>query len=99
MAKARLKTNLVEVAVDSLGEVRAQIAVLKKEAKQYEAILKNSGCEVIEGDYFRATVSRHDRVCPDYKAICAKLKASDYMYKTYSKTSHVCKLVITAHKK
>ena len=85
--------------VDRLGEVRAEMKVLADEAKNIEAVLKASGDDRFDGDYFTVTVSRYERATVAWKKIAEKLNASKYMKETYSKISDVCTLKVTAHTK
>lgn len=97
-ATANVKNWHGEVA-DRLGNVKAEMAVLKAEQKELEGILINSDEEVILGSLFRVTVSRFVRTRVDYRSICEKLKASAYMLATYSKSSDVTCIKVKAHKK
>lgn len=99
MAHAKHKNDLLAKAADNLGELRAEMDALKKDAKYWEDVLKNSGTNVVEGDLFRVTISRSTRTTVNWKGIAEKLKASDYMKKAYSKVSEVVTLKVSAHKK
>lgn len=99
MAQANKKTDLLAVAADNLGSLRAEMAVLKKEAAHYEEMLKNSGLDVVEGDLFKVNIVRSDRTTVDWKGIAEKMKASEYMKKAYSKVAEVCSVKVMAHKK
>ena len=85
--------------VDRLGVVRAEMKVLADEAKAIEAVLKAAGDDKFEGDFYVATVSRFERATVAWKKIAEKLKASEYMKKTYSKVAEVCTVKVTAHAK
>lgn len=85
--------------VDRLGEVRAEMKILKDEAKNIEAILKAAGDSRYDGDYFTATVSRFEKKLVGWKDIALKLKCSKYMMDAYSKASNVCTVKVTAHAK
>lgn len=99
MGKAKKISNISSESADRLGELRAEMAFLKKEAKVHEDIIKNSGLDVVEGRNFRVTVSRMESKKIDWKSIALKLKASDYMKKAYSKISNSVRLNVNAHKK
>ncbi len=85
--------------VDRLGEVRAEMKVLKDEAALIEGVLKATGDDRIDGDYFAATVSRFERATTAWKKIAEKLKASDYLRKVNTKVSEVCTVKVVAHAK
>lgn len=85
--------------VDKLGEIRAEMKVLKDEADLIEEVLKATGDERIEGDYFAANISRYERATIAWKKIAEKLKASDYMKETYKKVAAVCTVKVVAHSK
>ena len=85
--------------VDRLGEVRAEMKVLKDEADVIESVLKALGDDKIEGDYFVATVSRFERATTAWKKIAEKLNASKYMLETYTKFSDICTVKVAAHAK
>lgn len=85
--------------VDRLGEVRAEMKVLKDEATNIESVLKATGDEKIDGDYFVATVSRYERATIAWKKIAEKLNASKYLKETYCKLTDVCTVKVAAHAK
>ena len=85
--------------VDRLGTLRAEMKVLADEAKNIEDVLKATGDDRIEGDYFVVTVSRFERCTTAWKAIAEKLKASAYMKETYSKIAEVVTVKVAAHNK
>lgn len=51
--------------VDKLGELKAQISELTTQEKDLKAVLVDSGETAIEGDLFRATVSRYTQEVRD----------------------------------
>ena len=85
--------------VDRLGEVRAEMKVLKDEADNIETVLKALGDDKIDGDYFVATVSRFERATTAWKKIAEKMKVSKYMLETYTKIAEVCTVKVAAHAK
>ena len=91
--------KIEENMVDRLGDLRAEMKVLKDEAKDIEDYLKSSGAGRYDGERYSAKVTETTRTTVDWKGIATKLKASDYMKKAYSKVSDVCTLKLTAHKK
>ena len=99
MTNAAKVTSMTAKVADKLGNIRAEMAALKAVAKECETILVNSGESVVLGQDYRVTVSRSKRVTTDYKGICVKLKASEYMLSTYSKTTDVTCVKVAAHKK
>ena len=63
----------MELSIDRLGELLAQIAALESEANKIKAALKKSGPGAYEGDLFRATVSVSERESLDMEAVREKL--------------------------
>ena len=62
-------------AIDRLGNVKAQIAALKKEEDALKAVLIENGPGAYEGDVWRATVSQFDKETLDMDAVREKLSA------------------------
>ena len=50
----------VSKKVDELGELQAQISNLCKKEKAIKDLLKQQNIDVIEGNLFKATISRYD---------------------------------------
>jgi hypothetical protein len=83
-------------AVDSLGQVRAQIAELRKEEAKIEASLKARGHGTYEGSYFRATVSEYEKASVSWKDIALKLNPSVQLVTAHTSYSKVVALNLTA---
>ena len=66
-------SNNLTSAIDRLGNVKAQIAALKKEEDALKAVLIENGPGAYEGDTWRATVSVSDRETLDMEAVREKL--------------------------
>ena len=66
-------TSNLTSAIDRLGNVKAQIAALKKEEDALKAVLIENGPGAYEGDTWRATVSVADRETLDMEAVREKL--------------------------
>jgi hypothetical protein len=62
--------------VDQLGCIKAQIADLEKQEKAIRAQLIDTGHGAIEGELFRATVSRSEVERVDWKAVAEKCEPS-----------------------
>jgi N-methylhydantoinase B/oxoprolinase/acetone carboxylase alpha subunit len=68
-------SNNLTSAIDRLGDVKAQIAALKKEEETLKAVLIENGVGAYEGDTWRATVSVAERSNLDLDAVREKLSA------------------------
>jgi N-methylhydantoinase B/oxoprolinase/acetone carboxylase alpha subunit len=66
-------SNNLTSAIDRLGNVKAQIAALKKEEDTLKAVLIENGPGAYEGEIWRATVSVADRETLDMDAVREKL--------------------------
>jgi hypothetical protein len=87
--------NSVE-AVDELGNIKAQIAVLEKREKSLTEALKATGNDSFEGTLWDCTVSRSERETVDTKSLRADL--GEDIIKDYVRTSQVVILRMTAKK-
>lgn len=67
--------NNLTSAIDRLGNIKAQIAALKKEEDALKAVLIENGVGAYEGDVWRATVSVAERSNLDLDAVREKLSA------------------------
>lgn len=67
-----MRSNIT-TAIDRLGELRAQIAELEREADTIKAVVTELGVGAYEGERFRATVSQFDRETLDMAAVREKL--------------------------
>ncbi len=75
--------------VDTLGQLKAQIADLKKQESMIKTALIDGGQFEYEGALFRVTIVDSIRETVDWKSIAAKLKPSRQLItaNTTSKTS------------
>lgn len=73
--------------VDKLGQVKAQLADLKKEEDRLKQELIDSGLASIDGTFYRAAISECDgKTSIDWKAIAEKFSPSRQLIK--SKTTY-----------
>ena len=78
--------------VDRLGDIKAQIADLKRIEADLAARLADSGADAIDGRFFRATVSQvAERQSLDAKAAEAKLRELGVDGRWFSKNQKVTK--------
>lgn len=78
--------------VDRLGDIKAQIADLKRIEADLVARLADSGVDAIDGRFFRATVSQvAERQSLDAKAAEAKLRELGVDGRWFSKNQKVTK--------
>ena len=84
--------DLAASVVDRLGDIKAQIAELKKVEANLIALIVNSGDDAIDGHLFRATVSQvAERQSLDVKAAEAKLRELGVDGRWFSKNQKVTK--------
>lgn len=83
-------------AVDELGNIKAQIAVLEKREKALTDALKATGNDSFEGTLWDCTVSRSERESVDTKSLRADL--GEDIIKDYVRTATVVTLRMTAKK-
>jgi hypothetical protein len=67
--------NNLTSTIDRLGNVKAQLAALKREEDELKAVLIENGVGAYEGDIWRATVSQTERETLDMDAVREKLSA------------------------
>lgn len=92
MATAANTVDFTAAIVDRLGDIKAQIADLKKiEAELVERLI-NSGADAIDGRAYRATVSQvAERQSLDAKAAEAKLRELGVDGRWFSKNQKTTK--------
>lgn len=72
--------NNLKPLADEYGEIKAQLADLKKRQDNIKKVFEQAGVSELEGLTFRIVVSQvEDSSCPDYKTICEKLEPSRQM--------------------
>lgn len=92
MATAANTIDLAALVVDRLGDIKAQIAELKKVEANLVALIVNTGDTAIDGNLFRATVSEvAERSSLDVKAAEAKLRELGVDGRWFSKNQKVTK--------
>jgi hypothetical protein len=85
--------------IDTIGNLRAQIAELQAEIKGHEKALKSEGAGYYEGDLFAGTVSEVDTNRVDWKAVAAKLNPSHQLVSAHTKQGTSVRLTVTARSK
>lgn len=92
MATAANTIDLAASVVDRLGDIKAQIAELKKVEANLIALIVNTGDDAIDGNLFRATVSEvAERQSLDVKAAEAKLRELGVDGRWFSKNQKTTK--------
>lgn len=92
MATAANTIDLAASVVDRLGDIKAQIAELKKVEANLVALIVNTGDNAIDGNLFRATVSEvAERSSLDVKAAEAKLRELGVDGRWFSKNQKTTK--------
>lgn len=95
-----MTTAINTSAVDTLGELLAQISALTKQADAIKDSIKDSasmgGDKVVEGDLFKATYIESNRSVVDYKALCVDLGVTAEQLATYTKTTAVFSVKVTS---
>ena len=77
--------ELVEV-VDTLAQIRADIADLKSREDIYKAALIAAGHAAVDGTAHRAAVIQEQRTSTDWQAIATKLNASRQLITAHTST-------------
>jgi len=92
MATAANTIDLAASVVDRLGDIKAQIAELKKVEANLVALIVNTGDDAIDGSLFRATiVTTAESSSLDPKAAEAKLRELGVDGRWFSKNQKVRK--------
>lgn len=81
-------TSVIPLA-DALGNIRAQIAELKKTEAALVAQVKDADTDVIEGDLFDAVRIVQYRTSINWKAIAAKLDPSRQLVTAHTSVKEV----------
>lgn len=86
-------------SIDRAGQLKAQIAELKKEFDAITDAVKDaaslSGQKHFEGELFKATYIESNRSTVDYKALCADLGITPEQIAKYTKTEAVFTVKVT----
>lgn len=89
-------TDFTAAIVDRLGDIKAQIADLKKIEADLVARVTDAGVDAVDGRFFRATVSQvAERQTLDVKAAEAKLRELGVDGRWFSKNQKVSKAYTT----
>jgi len=96
-----MKSNDIQfTAVDTLGNLLAQIAELTKQADAIKDNIKDTasagGDKVIEGNLFKATYIESNRSVVDNKALLAELGATAEQIARHTKTTAVFSVKVTS---
>jgi len=73
--------------VDTLAEIRAEIAVLKSSEDSYKAALIAAEVRAVDGTLHRATVSETYRTATDWQTIARKLEPSAQLIRAHTTTA------------
>lgn len=65
--------DLISSTIDELGQLKAQIAELKKREDELKDILESAGITKAEGELFRVSITESVRETLDMEAVRAKL--------------------------
>lgn len=102
MTNTATVTNLFPSNADRLGEIKAEIKILKDEADKIESFFKaeaNGVSTKFEGDLFVANVVVSERDTVDWKAVAAKLEPSHQLVTAHTKHTTVVQVRSQAHGK
>ena len=96
-----MKSNDIQfTAVDTLGNLLAQIAELTKQADAIKDGIKDTasagGDKVVEGNLFKATYIESNRSVVDNKALLAELGATAEQIARHTKTTAVFSVKVTS---
>ncbi len=86
----------LEAMVDELGLLLARKAELSKREDELKKALRESGEVKVEGNLFRASVSRFETTKVDYKGICEKLEPSYQLVTAYTSKGEQCNVRVVA---
>ena len=73
-------------AVDTLADIRAQIAELKAREDTFKAVLIAAGHAAVDGTTHRAAVITEERTITDWQTIATKLNASRQLITAHTTT-------------
>lgn len=99
MSKVTKITKIRKADVDKLGELRAAMDLLRKDAAKLEAKIKAAGGGIHEGALFDANVIVAMRETVDWKSVAAKLAPSHQLVTAHTKQAVVVTLKVTAKPK
>jgi hypothetical protein len=85
MSELFTPTELVDI-VDTLAQIRAEIAELKNREDIYKAALIASGHASVDGTAHRATVTNTPRTVTDWRAVADRLNPSPQLIRAHTTT-------------
>lgn len=91
-----MNARKLKTLVDELGQIKAEVAILKNDESALRQQLLDAGVKVAEGDLFRATVVDADRKIVDWKSICEALEPSRQLVTAHTSHSTVTSVRVTA---
>ncbi len=83
---------------DELGRLQAEIAELRQAEKVLRELLIASGESPVEGNHYRATVSRYIASRTDWRAVAEKLSPSRQLIAAHTKKAETVRVAIKARK-
>ena len=91
-----MKTRQIEIALNNLVAIQADIKALKRKEAHNREILINSGLTELETNEYLCKITGYKTRSVDYKAIIDRLKitVSRQMLTAYTKYSHRTKITI-----
>lgn len=92
----KMSQKALKQAADDLGQIRAELAILKQDEAKLRDILIANGVDVIEGDLFRANVVESHRKVIDWKTIAEKLEPSRQLVKAHTRETDVVSIRVTS---
>lgn len=88
--------DLISSTIDELGQLKAQIAELKKREDELKDILESAGITKAEGELFRVSITESVRETLDMEAVRAKL--SPQFIRAHTKETRYTTVRVTARK-
>lgn len=92
----KMSDDLISSTIDELGNLKAQIADLKKREDELKDILESAGVTKAEGDLFRVTITESVRETLDMEAVREKL--SPQFIRAHTKETKYVTVRVTARK-
>ena len=86
----------MNIKVDELGLLLAEIKKLNNRADALKAELKASGESAVDGQYYHASISRAERFTTDWHAIAEKFEPSRQLITAHTTGVEVVTLKLTS---